>query len=62
MAYRGISCLGWLQVSQPIDSTPISYYNILPANIYFPAIPTIAKAFHKSIELTNQTVTIYLVC
>jgi multidrug resistance protein len=33
----------------------------LPANIYFPAIPTIALAFDKSIDAINQTVTVYLV-
>jgi multidrug resistance protein len=33
----------------------------LPANIYFPAIPTLAKAFGQSIETINQTVTVYLV-
>ncbi|KAI8943381.1 hypothetical protein NX059_001394 [Plenodomus lindquistii] len=33
----------------------------LPANIYFPAIPTIARAFHKSVDDINQTVTVYLV-
>lgn len=33
----------------------------LPANIYFPAIPTIARAFHQSVDSINQTVTVYLV-
>jgi multidrug resistance protein len=33
----------------------------LPANIYFPAIPTIAKAFGQSVDDINQTVTVYLV-
>jgi multidrug resistance protein len=33
----------------------------LPANIYFPAIPTLANAFHQSIETINQTVTVYLI-
>ncbi|KAF2797294.1 MFS general substrate transporter [Melanomma pulvis-pyrius CBS 109.77] len=37
------------------------FYSPLPANIYFPAIPTIAKAFNKSTDLINQTVTVYLV-
>jgi hypothetical protein len=32
----------------------------LPANIYFPAIPKMAEAFHVSTELLNQTVTAYL--
>lgn len=33
----------------------------LPANIYFPAIPTLVNIFHKSTELLNVTVTVYLV-
>lgn len=33
----------------------------LPANIYFPAIPSIAAAFHESTEAINLTVTVYLV-
>lgn len=33
----------------------------LTANIYFPAIPAMAAAFHKSIELINVTVTVYMV-
>jgi MFS family permease len=33
----------------------------LPANIYFPAIPTLARAFHESIDTINQTVTVYLI-
>ncbi|KAF2128994.1 MFS general substrate transporter [Dothidotthia symphoricarpi CBS 119687] len=37
------------------------FYSPLPANIYFPAIPTLAKAFGKSIDTINQTVTVYLV-
>ncbi|KAH7089454.1 major facilitator superfamily domain-containing protein [Paraphoma chrysanthemicola] len=37
------------------------FYSPLPANIYFPAIPTLAQAFHKSIDTINQTVTVYLV-
>lgn len=41
------------------------YYTLiispLPANIYFPAIPTLVKVFHKSTELLNVTVTVYLV-
>ncbi|KAI0931697.1 hypothetical protein AcV5_004875 [Taiwanofungus camphoratus] len=31
------------------------------ANIYFPAIPTIAAVFHKTIELINLTVTVYMI-
>ncbi|KAH4932353.1 hypothetical protein HBI79_100560 [Parastagonospora nodorum] len=37
------------------------FYSPLPANIYFPAIPTLAKAFHQSTETINQTVTVYLI-
>jgi hypothetical protein len=33
----------------------------LTANIYFPAIQTIANAFHTSVELINVTVTVYMV-
>ncbi|KIJ66317.1 hypothetical protein HYDPIDRAFT_86715 [Hydnomerulius pinastri MD-312] len=36
-------------------------FSPLTANIYFPAIPTIATAFNKSIELINLTVTVYMV-
>lgn len=31
------------------------------ANIYFPAIPALVSAFHKSTELINLTVTVYMV-
>ncbi|EFQ94263.1 hypothetical protein CFE70_007515 [Pyrenophora teres f. teres 0-1] len=37
------------------------FYSPLPANIYFPAIPTLARAFHQSLDDINQTVTVYLV-
>ena len=36
-------------------------FSPLTANIYFPAIPTISSAFHKSTELINLTVTVYMV-
>nr|ANC28058.1 major facilitator superfamily [Polyporus umbellatus] len=36
-------------------------FSPLTANIYFPAIPTIANVFHKSTELINLTVTVYMV-
>ncbi|KAJ7671742.1 major facilitator superfamily domain-containing protein [Mycena rosella] len=36
-------------------------FSPLAANIYFPAIPTIAVAFDKSIELINLTVTLNMV-
>ena len=35
-------------------------FSPLPANIYFPAIPTLATVFHRSVEDINLTVTIYL--
>ncbi|KAI4958839.1 hypothetical protein J4E86_004447 [Alternaria arbusti] len=37
------------------------FYSPLPANIYFPAIPTLARAFNQTSEAINQTVTVYLV-
>ncbi|KAF8078858.1 MFS general substrate transporter [Lyophyllum atratum] len=36
-------------------------FSPLTANIYFPAIPTISRAFNKSTELINLTVTMYMV-
>ncbi|KDQ50724.1 hypothetical protein JAAARDRAFT_74054 [Jaapia argillacea MUCL 33604] len=36
-------------------------FSPLTASIYLPAIPVIATAFHKSVELINLTVTIYMV-
>ncbi|RDB28706.1 Quinidine resistance protein 1 [Hypsizygus marmoreus] len=36
-------------------------FSPLTANIYFPAIPALVKAFSKSTELINLTVTMYLV-
>ncbi|EIN07877.1 MFS general substrate transporter [Punctularia strigosozonata HHB-11173 SS5] len=36
-------------------------FSPLTANIYFPAIPTLAKAFHTSTENINVTVTVYMV-
>ena len=38
-----------------------SYISPFTANIYFPAIPVISTDFHKSIELINLTVTMYMV-
>ncbi|KAJ7252097.1 major facilitator superfamily domain-containing protein [Mycena haematopus] len=38
-----------------------SLFSPLSANIYFPAIPTLAVAFNKSIELINLTVTLNMV-
>lgn len=37
------------------------FYSPLASAIYFPAIPTMANAFGKSVELINLTVTIYMV-
>ncbi|KAF8633014.1 hypothetical protein AX15_001609 [Amanita polypyramis BW_CC] len=36
-------------------------FSPLTANIYFPAIPAIATAFHKPTELINLTITVYMV-
>ncbi|RPD67367.1 MFS general substrate transporter [Lentinus tigrinus ALCF2SS1-7] len=36
-------------------------FSPLTANIYFPAIPTISAVFHKSTELINLTVTVYMI-
>ena len=46
---------------RPVKTSLTVLCSPLPANIYFPAIPTIAKAFHKSVDDVNQTVTVYLV-
>ena len=40
---------------------PNSHISPFTANIYFPAIPVISAAFHKSVELINLTVTMYMV-
>jgi hypothetical protein len=37
------------------------FFSPLSANIYFPALPSIAKDLHVTIQLLNQTVTAYLV-
>ncbi|KAF9532127.1 MFS general substrate transporter [Crepidotus variabilis] len=39
----------------------VGLFSPLTANIYFPAIPTLSKAFNKSTELINLTVTMYMV-
>ncbi|KAI5116192.1 hypothetical protein M0805_002287 [Coniferiporia weirii] len=36
-------------------------FSPLTANIYFPAIPAIANAFHESVENINLTVTVYMI-
>ncbi|KAJ3556518.1 hypothetical protein NM688_g1983 [Phlebia brevispora] len=48
----------WLIV---IMASIAGLFSPLTANIYFPAIPTLSTAFHKSIELINLTVTMYMV-
>jgi MFS family permease len=39
--------------------TSSTHYSPLTSNIYLPAIPTIARAFHKQIELINLTVIVF---
>ena len=39
----------------------MALFSPLTANSYFPAIPTIAAEFHKSTELINLTVTVYII-
>jgi hypothetical protein len=41
--------------------SPNSHISPFTANIYFPAIPVISTDFHKSVELINLTVTMYMV-
>ena len=58
-------CGGSVQVSS-IHSPRKLYINRrfsspLTSNIYFPAIPTLAVDFNKSVELINLTVTMYMV-
>ncbi|KIK94767.1 hypothetical protein PAXRUDRAFT_827690 [Paxillus rubicundulus Ve08.2h10] len=48
----------WVIVSM---ASLAALFSPLTANIYLPAIPTIATAFDKSIELINLTVTVYMV-
>ncbi|KAJ7140907.1 MFS general substrate transporter [Mycena epipterygia] len=36
-------------------------FSPLSSNIYYPAIPTLSQVFHRSIELINLTVTMYIV-
>ncbi|KXN82706.1 Quinidine resistance protein 1 [Leucoagaricus sp. SymC.cos] len=38
-----------------------AFFGPFTQNIYYPAIPTLARAFEKSIELINLTVTVYTV-
>ncbi|KAG0702021.1 hypothetical protein DFH29DRAFT_526748 [Suillus ampliporus] len=48
----------WLIV---VIASLAALFSPLTANVYFPAIPTIAAAFHKSIESINLSVTVYMV-
>jgi hypothetical protein len=50
-----LSMLSYLHIPESSFSSPLT------ANIYFPAIPAMAVAFHKSTELINVTVTVYMV-
>ena len=34
----------------------------LSSNIYFPALPVLTGAFHKSQEMINLTVTVFMIC
>jgi MFS family permease len=36
-------------------------FSPLTANVYLPAIPAVADAFHKSVSLINLTVTVYMI-
>lgn len=51
--------LWFCEVEYPTQT--VHFSSPLTANIYLPAIPTIATAFDKSIELINLTVTVYMV-
>ncbi|KAH9993492.1 MFS general substrate transporter [Russula compacta] len=48
----------WLIVS---IASCAALFSPLTANIYFPAIPVISRAFHKDVEFINLTVTMYMV-
>ncbi|KAI9507807.1 major facilitator superfamily domain-containing protein [Russula earlei] len=48
----------WLIVS---IASFAALFSPLTANIYFPAIPVISREFHKSVELINLTVTMYMI-
>ncbi|KAF8955576.1 MFS general substrate transporter [Flammula alnicola] len=39
----------------------VGVFSPFTANIYLPALPTLSQAFHKSTELINLTVTMYMV-
>lgn len=52
------SCEKWLIVTL---ASIAGLFSPLTAYIYLPAIPLIATAFNKTVELTNLTVTVYLV-
>ncbi|KAI0003808.1 MFS general substrate transporter [Russula compacta] len=48
----------WLIVAM---ASCAAFFSPFTANIYFPAIPVISKAFHRDVELINLTVTMYMV-
>lgn len=52
------TCEKWLIVTL---ASVAGLFSPLTAYIYLPAIPMIASAFDKTVELTNLTVTVYLV-
>lgn len=52
------TCEKWLIVTL---ASIAGLFSPLTAYIYLPAIPMIATAFNKTVELTNLTVTVYLV-
>ncbi|KAF9477002.1 hypothetical protein BDN70DRAFT_922917 [Pholiota conissans] len=39
----------------------VGFFSPFTSNIYLPALPTLSVAFHKSTELINITVTVYMV-
>ena len=44
-----------------LSSLPVQFHSPLTANIYFPAIPQLADAFHRSTEDIDLTVTVYMI-
>lgn len=53
--------LGNFMLRTPLITNAEGPASPFTANIYFPAIPTIASAFHRSIEDINLTVTVYMI-
>lgn len=56
-------CLGELEKKLYWHSHELTIRTMSPfsANIYLPVIPAVARDFHKSIELINLTVTMYMI-